>query len=122
RDGSILADRLEKLDQARQGWKKRVEPTDAVKFSVAGKMGLENKVDTPPLATFSPADRKKRTPKQRSSSSYRNDERLKYLLQLSDKKWPPPHLHRKKSSPLLLYAAFQQPGGDENGEFVRLFD
>jgi hypothetical protein len=39
--GSILADRLGKLDAATQGWKKRVGPTDAVQFSVAGRMMME---------------------------------------------------------------------------------
>lgn len=40
--GSILADRLGKLDAATQGWKKRVGPTDAVQFSVAGRMMMEH--------------------------------------------------------------------------------
>ncbi|XP_034940979.1 supervillin-like isoform X2 [Chelonus insularis] len=33
-----LADRLEKLESAAEGWRKRVAVTDALKFSVAGKM------------------------------------------------------------------------------------
>nr|CAD7587262.1 unnamed protein product [Timema genevievae] len=104
RDGSILADRLEKLDQARQGWKKRVEPTDAVKFSVAGKMGLENKVDTPPLATFSPADRKKRTPKQR---------RFRSSLSQRQEVASTPSSPQKELTPSFI-RSISAPGGDEN--------
>jgi hypothetical protein len=40
--GSILADRKGKLDAATQGWKRRVGPTDAVQFSVAGRMMKEH--------------------------------------------------------------------------------
>nr|CAD7257279.1 unnamed protein product [Timema shepardi] len=104
RDGSILADRLEKLDQARQGWKKRVEPTDAVKFSVAGKMGLENKADTPPLATFSPADRKKRTPKQR---------RFRSSLSQRQEVASTPSSPQKELTPSFI-RSISAPGGDDN--------
>lgn len=80
--GSILADRLGKLDAATQGWKKRVGPTDAVQFSVAGRMMMEHTrssartctcdvtltpavPSTPPpqLLGQSSADRKRRTPR-----------------------------------------------------------
>ncbi|XP_044598078.1 supervillin-like isoform X3 [Cotesia glomerata] len=36
-----LADRLEKLESAAEGWRKRVVETDAITFSVAGKMRVE---------------------------------------------------------------------------------
>jgi hypothetical protein len=81
--GSILADRLGKLDAATQGWKKRVGPTDAVQFSVAGRMMMEHTKSsllttcasdvtlTPTISTSPPvqllghssADRKRRTPR-----------------------------------------------------------
>lgn len=80
--GSILADRLGKLDAATQGWKKRVGPTDAVQFSVAGRMMMEHThtsvltgggditltptvPSTPPspLLGHSPVDGKRRTPR-----------------------------------------------------------
>lgn len=80
--GSILADRLGKLDAATQGWKKRVGPTDAVQFSVAGRMMTEHTGSSPltragdltstPTVPSSPpsqllghtsADRKRRTPR-----------------------------------------------------------
>ncbi|XP_015610085.1 uncharacterized protein LOC107274958 isoform X2 [Cephus cinctus] len=37
----VLADRLGKLESAAEGWRKRVAMPDAVKFSVAGKMKVE---------------------------------------------------------------------------------
>jgi hypothetical protein len=80
--GSILADRLGKLDAATQGWKKRVGPTDAVQFSVAGRMMMEHTGSSaqtcagdvtltptvpssppPQLLGHSSADRKRRTPR-----------------------------------------------------------
>ena len=80
--GSILADRLGKLDAATQGWKKRVGPTDAVQFSVAGRMMMEHTQSSvltcagditltptvpssPPsqLLGHSPVDGKRRTPR-----------------------------------------------------------
>ncbi|XP_021928560.1 uncharacterized protein LOC110834074 isoform X3 [Zootermopsis nevadensis] len=80
--GSILADRLGKLDAATQGWKKRVGPTDAVQFSVAGRMMMEHTKSSAPtcaadvaltpvvppsppsqLLGHSSADRKRRTPR-----------------------------------------------------------
>lgn len=39
-----LADRLEKLESATEGWRKRVTTADAVQFSVAGKMRVD-KID-----------------------------------------------------------------------------
>lgn len=62
-----LADRLGKLDAATQDWKKRVGPTDAVKFSVAGRMERDNNLmrsSSPLTVPVSPlADRKKKTPR-----------------------------------------------------------
>lgn len=61
---SILAARKDKLETASQQWKKRVEVSDALTFSVAGRMTHEAK-DLPlsPLTVAAPADKKKRTPK-----------------------------------------------------------
>lgn len=39
--GSILAERLNKLETASNDWKKRVNQSDAEKFSVAGKMKMD---------------------------------------------------------------------------------
>lgn len=62
KDGS-LAERLEKLETASQTWKKRVEPSDAVKFSVAGKMASTLSAVPLTLPITSPlSERKKRAP------------------------------------------------------------
>ncbi|XP_065211989.1 uncharacterized protein LOC135839744 isoform X2 [Planococcus citri] len=50
KDGS-LADRLEKLENASQTWKKRVEPSDAVQFSVAGKMASTSSSSSSTIST-----------------------------------------------------------------------
>lgn len=66
---SILADRLGKLDAAKEGWKKRVKPSDAIRFSVEGKMGTADTGSSPPknALQFSPgrnfSGRERRSPK-----------------------------------------------------------
>lgn len=60
---SSLAERLEKLESASQTWKKRIEPSDAVQFSVAGKMASTLSAVALPMPVTSPlAERKKRAP------------------------------------------------------------
>lgn len=66
----VLADCLGKLGSATEGWKKRIAASDATKFTVAGKMKveqLENLESGPssPLieVTGNIADRKKKTPR-----------------------------------------------------------
>ena len=59
-----LAERLGRLETATRGWKKRIGPSDAVQFSVAGRMGLAPS----PVLSSSPlvspgTERKKRTPR-----------------------------------------------------------
>jgi hypothetical protein len=90
--GSILADRLGKLDAATQGWKKRVGTTDAVKFSVAGRMMMEHThssvlncagdITLTPTASasplvqllgYSPVDGKRRTPRAERFRSKRGE-------------------------------------------------
>jgi hypothetical protein len=87
--GSILADRLDKLDAATQGWKKRVGQTDAMKFSVAGRMMMEHTqssvlncagditlTPTPPaspLLGYSPVDGKRKTPRAERFRSKRGE-------------------------------------------------
>lgn len=57
---SVLASRLDQLDTARESWKARVPQTDAVKFTVEGKMGLASPLVSTPVES----ERKKRSPKQ----------------------------------------------------------
>jgi hypothetical protein len=74
--GSVLADRLDKLDAATQGWRRRVGPSDATQFSVAGRMMVEHAASspvalcgevtvTPPLQLLgqTSAERTRRTPR-----------------------------------------------------------
>ncbi|KAK0182715.1 hypothetical protein PV327_000824 [Microctonus hyperodae] len=67
-----LADRLEKLESAAEGWRKRVTVTDAIKFSVAGKMRVEQpdsfNINSKPLFDLMggncvSTDRKKKIPR-----------------------------------------------------------
>lgn len=65
---SILADRLGKLETAKDGWRKRVQPSDAVRFSVEGKMLGKSESPTGLHLQISPSrtpllERKKRSPK-----------------------------------------------------------
>lgn len=58
-----LAERLGRLETATHGWKKRIGPTDAIQFSVAGRMGLApSPVPSSPLVSPG-TERKKRTPR-----------------------------------------------------------
>ncbi|KAG8227448.1 hypothetical protein J437_LFUL011812 [Ladona fulva] len=65
----ILADRKGKLVEAAEGWRNRVEPSDAIGFSVAGRMGVStNTPTTAPSATTPstsplPVRKNKKTPR-----------------------------------------------------------
>lgn len=60
----MLADRVFKLETASQGWKKRVEQSDAINFTVAGRM-RENVISVSPSLPNIPvtANKIKKTPK-----------------------------------------------------------
>lgn len=61
-DGT-LADRLEKLETSSKTWKTRIEPSDAVQFSVAGKIASTLTASPKLLPVASPlSERKKRGP------------------------------------------------------------
>ncbi|XP_053980331.1 supervillin-like [Hylaeus volcanicus] len=66
----VLADCLGKLGSATEGWRKRIAASDATKFTVAGKMKVEQpeKLESGPSSplievTGNIADRKKKTPR-----------------------------------------------------------
>ncbi|XP_075225923.1 uncharacterized protein LOC142327040 [Lycorma delicatula] len=61
-NGVALAERLDQLQSATHGWKKRVEPSDAVQFSVAGRMALSPTAGTA-LMTSPVIERKKKAPR-----------------------------------------------------------
>lgn len=79
---SILADRLDKLDAAKEGWRKRVPPSDAVQFSVEGKMlgkteGLRRSPLLQVCTNKAPSsDRKKKCPKPMPFRSRKNQPAL----------------------------------------------
>ncbi|KAJ8877544.1 hypothetical protein PR048_021999 [Dryococelus australis] len=102
--GSILADRKGKLDAAKQGWKKRVEPTDAVKFSVAGKMKIENKAaDQSPTLSQQNGERRRRIPQR---SRFRS--KMAQLKEISSTPCSP----QKEVTPTFK-RSISAPGGDE---------
>lgn len=66
----MLADCLGKLESATEGWKKRIAVTDVTKFTVAGKMKVEQQENLDPgpsspliEVTGNIIDRKKKTPR-----------------------------------------------------------
>lgn len=66
----VLADCLGKLESATEGWKKRIAAPDVTKFTVAGKMKVEQleNLDPGPSSplievTGNITDRKKKTPR-----------------------------------------------------------
>ena len=78
---SILADRLGKLDAAKDGWKKRIQPSDAVRFSVEGKMFGKTDSQIPPRPSLSilSTQRTKRSPKAAKFKSKKCNNSLKSM-------------------------------------------
>lgn len=60
---SSILDAQKNLETASQQWKKRVEPSDAINYSVAGRMNQDVKEISESILNFTNADKKKRTPK-----------------------------------------------------------
>lgn len=60
---SILAARKDELDAASKQWKSRVEQSDALNFSVAGRMQQGNDLPATPINLPTP-DKNKKTPKK----------------------------------------------------------
>ncbi|XP_069701361.1 uncharacterized protein [Periplaneta americana] len=120
--GSILADRLGKLDAATQGWKKRVGPTDAVQFSVAGRMMMEHtkssvltsSVSTPTVPSSPPlqllaqssAERKRRMPRA---------ERFKSKAALRKEVSSTPSSPQKESL-ISFKRSISAPGGEDEAD------
>lgn len=68
-----LAERLEKLESAAEGWRKRVVPPDAVKFSVAGKMMVNQlQVENLQVDRQLQGDGKKKAPRSERLRSYKS--------------------------------------------------
>lgn len=64
RPTSIIDAQKNNLESASQQWKKRVEPSDAINYSVAGRMNQDVKLEiTESVLNFANGDKKKKTPK-----------------------------------------------------------
>ena len=111
-----LAERLEQLGTAAEGWRKRVAVSDAVKFSVAGKMKVEHlAVDkSGPLshlievAANGAIDGKKKLPRPERFRSCKSSKNL------GNSNAPGESLKVPDSSP--------EPGSEESGKFFYLSD
>nr|XP_033325478.1 supervillin-like isoform X1 [Megalopta genalis]XP_033325479.1 supervillin-like isoform X1 [Megalopta genalis] len=106
----VLADCLGKLESATEGWKKRVATSDAMKFTVAGRMKVElpEKLETGPRSPLVEVtiDRKKKTPRPerfRAKRGYTKDA-------MSTPTSP------SKDSYSKLRISFSEPTSDDSGE------
>ncbi|XP_076662287.1 supervillin isoform X1 [Halictus rubicundus] len=106
----VLADCLGKLESATEGWKKRVAASDAMKFTVAGRMKVElpEKLETAPRSPLVEVttDRKKKTPRPerfRAKRGYTKDA-------VSTPTSP------SKDSYSKLRMSFSEPTSDDSGE------
>ncbi|XP_031843852.1 supervillin isoform X2 [Nomia melanderi] len=109
----VLADCLGKLESATEGWKKRVAVSDAMKFTVAGRMKVElpEKLETGPSSplvevTGSIADRKKKTPRPERFRAKRG-----YMKDAVSTPTSP-----SKDSYSKLRISFSEPTSDDSGE------
>ncbi|XP_050573054.1 supervillin isoform X2 [Bombus affinis] len=112
----VLADCLGKLESATEGWKKRIAAPDVTKFTVAGKMKVEQLENLDPgssspliEATGNIIDRKKKTPRPerfRAKKGYMKDA-------VSTPTSP------NKDSCIKLRGSFSEPASDDSAEEVK---
>uniref|UniRef100_A0A1B6E566 Uncharacterized protein n=1 Tax=Clastoptera arizonana TaxID=38151 RepID=A0A1B6E566_9HEMI len=103
---AALAERLGRLESASQGWKKRVVQSDAVQFSVAGRMALAPS-PTPVSPIHSPAaERKKRMPKP---NRFR-DKEGKTTKEIQSMPTSP----EAENAPISFKRSISAPGGEED--------
>ncbi|XP_033176363.1 supervillin isoform X2 [Bombus impatiens] len=112
----VLADCLGKLESATEGWKKRIAAPDVTKFTVAGKMKVEQLENVDPgssspliEATGNIIDRKKKTPRPerfRAKKGYMKDA-------VSTPTSP------NKDSCIKLRGSFSEPASDDSAEEVK---
>ncbi|XP_033299173.1 supervillin isoform X1 [Bombus bifarius] len=113
----VLADCLGKLESATEGWKKRIAAPDVTKFTVAGKMKVEQLENVDPgssspliEATGNIIDRKKKTPRPerfRAKKGYMKDA-------VSTPTSP------NKDSCIKLRGSFSEPASDDSAEEVKM--
>ncbi|KAF3420188.1 hypothetical protein E2986_05710 [Frieseomelitta varia] len=112
----VLADCLGKLESATEGWKKRIAAPDVTKFTVAGKMKVEQleNLDPGPSSplievTGNITDRKKKTPRPerfRAKKGYAKDA-------ISTPASP------NKDSYIKLRGSFSEPTSDDSAEELK---
>ncbi|XP_060818498.1 supervillin isoform X1 [Bombus pascuorum] len=112
----VLADCLGKLESATEGWKKRIAAPDVTKFTVAGKMKVEQLENLDPgssspliEATGNIIDRKKKTPRPerfRAKKGYMKDA-------VSTPTSP------NKDSCIKLRGSFSEPASDDSAEEMK---
>ncbi|CAL7943188.1 unnamed protein product [Xylocopa violacea] len=109
----VLADCLGKLESAAEGWKKRIAASDVTKFTVAGKMKVEQSENIDPgpsspliKVTGGIADRKKKTPRPERFRAKKG-----YLKDAASTPTSP-----NKDSRIKLRGSFSEPASDDSGE------
>lgn len=113
----VLADCLGKLESATEGWKKRIAVTDVTKFTVAGKMKVEQleNLDPGPSSplievTGNITDRKKKTPRPerfRTKKGYKKD-----VMSMPTSP--------NKDSYIKLRGSFSEPASDDSAEELKM--
>nr|XP_050855846.1 supervillin isoform X1 [Vespula vulgaris] len=107
----VLADCLGKLESAAEGWKKRIAAPDAIKFTVAGKMKVEQTENLEESSSSlcievmnNIADKKKRPRPER----FKGRKDTKDILSTPSSP--------SKDSPITVRRSFSEPASDESGE------
>ncbi|XP_049958498.1 supervillin [Schistocerca serialis cubense] len=119
--GSILADRLGKLDAATQGWRKRVGPTDADCFSVAGRMrmrgGAGEAIHSLPLQPSLPPQLQGGSPSEKAARRVPRALRFRSkAAQVKNASSTPTSPQKESPVNLSFKRSLSAPGGDdENG-------
>ncbi|XP_066588431.1 LOW QUALITY PROTEIN: supervillin-like [Prorops nasuta] len=108
----VLADCLGKLESATEGWRKRIATTDVQKFSVAGKMkieqnsSLQSDITSPLVEVKNIIDKKKKTPRP---------ERFKGRKGIAKDSSSMPNSPSKDLAVSLL-GSFSEPNSEESDE------
>lgn len=106
-----LAERLGRLETATHSWKKRIGPTDAIQFSVAGRMGLAPSPVPSSSPLVSPStERKKRTPR---ATRFRSKTTVTHKDAQSMPTSPEPEL-TSTSAGAAFKRSISAPGGDDD--------
>nr|XP_012149417.1 PREDICTED: supervillin isoform X3 [Megachile rotundata] len=112
----VLADCLGKLESATEGWRKRIAASDVTKFTVAGKMKVEQPENLDPgpsspliEVTGSIADRKKKTPRPERFRAKKG-----YAKDVASTPTSP-----NKASYIKSRGSFSEPASEDSGEELK---